>query len=286
MKQTRNNGYRAPDAPLLHAGPISYSRDGQAILCGITFSVAAGELVGLIGPNGAGKSTLLKVIGGLWSGAQGPITLAGRPLARYSARAIAQQVAHVPQITALDFPFTVQQIALMGRNPHLGRFQIETARDRQIVTEALRRTGTLALADRLIGTLSGGERQRVLIARALAQEPRLLLLDEPTANLDLQHQIGVLELVRDLVRQGQLGAVAAVHDLELAARFCDRLVLLHEGRVLADGTPERVLSPGPLRTAYGVNTRSYPDPVTGYLRLAVLDGAPVPDASEVAHAAP
>jgi iron complex transport system ATP-binding protein len=256
--------------PLLIVESVSYSQDGHAILCDVNLSVAPGELVGLIGPNGAGKTTLLKVISGLWSGAKGRITLLDRSLGRYSPRDVAQIVAQVPQITALDFPFSVKQVVLMGRNPHLGRFELETEHDRRITQHAMLRTKTLDLADRLIGTLSGGERQRVLIARALTQEPRLLLLDEPTANLDIQHQMDILELVQGLIREDGLGAVAAVHDLELAARFCDRLVLLHQGAVLAEGAPESVLSPEYLRSAYEVETRSYPDPITGHLRIAVL----------------
>jgi iron complex transport system ATP-binding protein len=267
------DAYRTLTEPLLTAQGVSYRRDGHMILSGANLSVQPGELMGLIGPNGAGKTTLLKVIGGLWSGAKGEITLLDRPLARYSARDVARIVAQVPQITALDFPFSVQQVVLMGRNPHLSRFELETERDRRIAEQAMKRTKTLDLAERLIGTLSGGERQRVLIARALTQEARLLLLDEPTANLDIQHQIGILELVKGLIREDGLGAVAAVHDLELAARFCDRLVLMDQGAVLAEGTPEDVLSPGILRKAYAVDTRAYPDPVTGYLRIAVIGDA-------------
>jgi iron complex transport system ATP-binding protein len=262
-----------PATPLLWAEGINYRREGRDILRGVAFSVAPGELVGLIGPNGAGKSTLIKVIGGLWPGAEGAITLLDKPLARYSSRQIARVIAQVSQITALDFPFTVRQVVMMGRNPHLGRFELETERDRRAAEDALRRTQTLDLVDRLIGTLSGGERQRVLIARALTQQPRLLLLDEPTANLDLLHQMGIMDMVRGLVQEDGLGVVAAVHDLELAARFCDRLVLLHQGLVQAEGTPGEVLTPDHIRAAYGVDTRSYRDPLTGHLRLAVLDGA-------------
>jgi iron complex transport system ATP-binding protein len=199
------------------------------------------------------------------------ITLLDKPLNRYSKRQVAQIIAQVPQITALDFPFSVQQIVMMGRNPYLSRFELETHHDRQIVQRAMQRTFTLVLADRLIGTLSGGERQRVLIARALTQEPRLLLLDEPTANLDIQHQIGVLDLVRDLIQYDGLGVLAAVHDLELAARFCDRLVLLREGMILADGTPDAVLTADNVRRAYGIESQAYHDPATGYIRLAILD---------------
>ncbi len=256
--------------PLLTADRVNCRLDGHDILRCVSLTIAPGELVGLIGPNGAGKTTLLKVIGGLWPGSRGQITLLDRPLARYSARQVAQVIAQVPQITALDFPFTVRQVVLMGRNPHLNRFELETEHDRQIAEQAMRRTATLDLADRMIGTLSGGERQRVLVARALTQEPRLLLLDEPTANLDIQHQIGILDMIRTLIREDRLGAAAAVHDLELAARFCDRLVLLREGTICAEGTPAEVLTPDHLRAAYGVEVRPYPDPITGFLRLAIL----------------
>jgi len=254
---------------LLRAEDVACRLDGADILRGITLSVRAGELVGLIGPNGAGKSSLLRVVSGLWPLSAGTITLLDRPLHDYAPRRVAQVIAQVPQITALDFPFTVRQVVLMGRSPHLSRFALESAQDRAIADDALRRTGTLALAGRLIGTLSGGERQRVLIARALTQQPRLLLLDEPTANLDLLHELSILGLVRDLVDEGDLGAVAALHDVELAARTCDRLVLLHEGAVLAEGPPAAVLTPDLLRAAYGVEARPFTDPVTGHLRIAV-----------------
>jgi iron complex transport system ATP-binding protein len=255
---------------LLVAEHIHCRLDGRDILHDITLSVFRDELVGLIGPNGAGKTTLLKLLNGLWPVERGRILLLDKPLKQYSARRIARIIAHVPQITALEFPFTVQQIVLMGRNPHLSRFELETEHDRTIAQQAMQRTNTLHLAHRLINTLSGGERQRVLIARSLAQEPQLLLLDEPTANLDIQHQIDVLRLIRDLTRQEGLGAVAAIHDLELAARYCDRLVLLHQGLIHQVGTPAAVLTSDHLRLTYGVEIQPYADPVTGYLRLAIL----------------
>ncbi len=270
MNSAANKPDNNTSAPILRAEQINYSHEKTTILCNVTFEVDSGELVGLIGPNGAGKSTLIKVISGLWTGAKGQIALIDKPLNRYSTRQIAQIVAQVPQITALDFPFSVQQIVMMGRNPYLNRFELETQHDRQIVQSTMQRTNTLELADRLIGTLSGGERQRVLIARALTQEPRLLLLDEPTANLDLQHQIDILNLVHDLVHHEGLGVVAAVHDLELAARFCDRLVLLHKGSVLANGAPDIVLTPENIHNAYHVESQTYPDPITGHLRIAVI----------------
>ncbi|MBI5957583.1 MAG: ABC transporter ATP-binding protein [Chloroflexi bacterium] len=257
-------------SPLLKTDQINCRLEGRDLLRDISLSVFRGELVGLIGPNGAGKTTLLKLINGLWPVDRGRITLLDKPLKHYSVRQVARVIAHVPQITALDFSFTVQQIVLMGRNPHLSRFELETEHDRQITEHAMQRTNTLHLAGRLINTLSGGERQRVLIARALAQEPQLLLLDEPTANLDIQHQLEILGLVCDLTCRDGLGAVAAVHDLELAARFCDRLILLHQGIIHTMGTPAEVLTSEHLRLTYGVETQPYADPNTGYLRLSIL----------------
>lgn len=263
----RHNG-NGP-TPLLTAQRASYSREGTLLLREVSLHITSGEMVGLIGPNGAGKSTLLRVISGIWTDASGDIHLLGQPIKQQSPRDIARIVAQVPQITDLDFPFTVEQVVLMGRNPHLSRFQIETERDRQIAHDAMRRTQTLHLADRMIGTLSGGERQRVLIARALTQEPQVLLLDEPTANLDIQHQINVLALIQQLARREKLGVVIAVHDLELAARYCDRLVLLAAGRVLAEGPADQVLTPAHIRAAYEVDAEPYHDPITGQLRLAI-----------------
>jgi iron complex transport system ATP-binding protein len=256
---------------LLEARNLHYTIGDRPILVGVDFALREGELVGLIGPNGAGKSTLLKVISGLWPGAKGEISLMGRALGRYGAREIAQLVAHVPQSTQLDFPFTAREVVLMGRSPHLSRFQMESARDRAIAERALHATHAQHLGDRLVTTLSGGERQRVVIARALAQEPRVLLLDEPTSNLDVRHQLDVLALAREQAHAHGLGVVAAVHDLSQAARFCDRLVLMVGGSVIADGEPEAVLAPERLRHAFGIDAQLYRDPYTGALALSVAE---------------
>jgi iron complex transport system ATP-binding protein len=233
-------------------------------------------MVGLIGPNGAGKTTLIRALGGHIKPSAGSVALLGRPLTAYPPREIARLVAHVPQATAMDFAFTVREVVLMGRSPHLGRFQIEQPRDRRIADEAMQRVQIEGLAERLITTLSGGERQRVFIARALAQQPQVLLLDEPTANLDVKHQLDVLEMTAVLVHDGGLGVLAAIHDLDLAARFCDRLVLLHEGRVLADDTPGAVLTEGNLQAAFEVKAHVFRDPYSDELRLSLSrNGHPV-----------
>jgi len=261
---------------LLYARDVHYAIGDTPILMGVNFDLNAGELVGLIGPNGAGKSTLLKVISGLWPGARGQIELAGRPLRSYRAREIARLVAHVPQSTHLEFPFTAREVVLMGRSPHLGRFQMESEADRMLAERAMQTTGTLHLADRLANTLSGGEQQRVVIARALAQQPRILLLDEPTSNLDIKHQIGALKLARDLAHQQKMGVVAAIHDLGLAARTCDRLALMVGGQIIADGTPETVLTPARLAEAFEIGAQVYRDPFTGQLALSVRLSTPPP----------
>jgi iron complex transport system ATP-binding protein len=254
---------------LLRTHNLHYTIDQTPILTGINFELNPGELVGLIGANGAGKTSLLKVMSGLWPGANGDIELIGRPLRSYDSREIARLIAHVPQSINVEFAFTAREVVLMGRSPHLGRFELESARDRAIADQALTTTHTTHLSDRLIYTLSGGEQQRVTIARALAQEPHILLLDEPTSNLDIKHQIGVLSMVRSLAHEKQLGVVAAIHDLGLAARFCDRLVMMTCGRVVADGTPEDVLTPDRIAEVFEVDAHIYRDPYSGHLALSL-----------------
>ena len=258
------------DDNLLNATRVSFRLGDRYVLREVSLSLRQGEVVGVIGPNGAGKSTLLKVISGLWKGAAGQITLCGQPLSSYTSRHIARLIGQVGQSVTIDVPFTVRDVVLMGRNPYLGRFEIEKPRDRQIADDAMRVTHTLALAERAINTLSGGERQRAILARALAQEPSILLLDEPTSNLDIRHQIDILGTVQRLARQRRLGVLIAIHDLALAARFCDRLILLYEGKTLAEGTPEEVLTPQHLASAFGVQAKLYHDPFTNDLKLSIV----------------
>lgn len=256
-------------APLLHAHKLEFALEGREILREVSLTLHSGEMIGLVGPNGAGKSTLLRVLGGLWRGARGGLILEERPLTDYSRREIAQRIAHVSQRDAPDFAFSAREIVLMGRNPYLGRFQLETVRDRAIADRAMQQTDTTHLAGRLITTLSDGERQRVFIARALAQEPHIMLLDEPTANLDIHHQFDILTLIRRLANEQGVGVIGAIHDLTLAARFCDRLILLHQGCVLAEGRPEAVLTGQNLSAAFRVEAVVYDDPHTHTPQLTV-----------------
>jgi iron complex transport system ATP-binding protein len=245
---------------------VAYQRN--FVLRDISLSARGGELLGVIGPNGAGKSTLLRTIAGTLAPTAGIVRLDGADLTQMAAIERARQVAVVPQGLRLPEAFTAAEIVLMGRNPHLPRFGGERPHDYEVAQQAMVQTATWALAERLVGTLSGGEQQRVLIARALAQEPRLLLLDEPTAHLDLKHQVATLKLARKLARAGLL-VVVALHDLNLAAQYADRLALL-SGELLVCDLPANVLTPGWIRRAYGVAAMVTAHPVAGTPVVALL----------------
>ncbi len=232
---------------------------GAEVLRGVDLTLAAGELVGLIGPNGAGKSTLLDVASGLARPTAGRATLEGRPLARYGRRALARRMAVVPQRPDLPAAFTARSVVAMGRTPHQGFFASERPHDVEVVEAAMRRTDALRFAGTPVGALSGGERQRVVLARALAQEPAWLLLDEPTAHLDLRYQADLLGHAATLAHTDGLGVLAVLHDLNQAARF-DRLVLLDRGRVAGDGPPEAVLEASLLSRVYRTSVRVLPGP--------------------------
>lgn len=262
--------------PAVDARSLSFSVDAVKLLDRVDVSAESGQFVGLIGPNGAGKSTLLRAISNVLSYQEGSVSLHGADLTTLPAREVAELLALVPQIAPYTQGFTAFELVLMGRYPHLGRFQVEGQSDDRIARNAMRLTETDQFETRTIETLSGGERQRVFLARAVAQQPQVLLLDEPTSNLDVLHQLKILTLVRQLVDDG-LTAIAAIHDLNLAARFCDRLVLISGGRVVADGPAEDVLTPELIESAFGVESAIYREPVTGALAISLI--APAGDAS-------
>ncbi len=223
----------------------------REILRGVSLEVPEGAVVALAGRNGAGKTTLLRIASRVLRPSAGRVLIRGVPIDRFSRRDLAKQLAVVPQDTPISFPFRVIEVVLMGRSPHLGVLGFESRADVALARDVMARVGIEAFADRSILELSGGERQLVLIARALIQEPRILLLDEPTAHLDLAHRVAVLDLVRDFARDGR-SALVVSHDLSLSARTSDRLALLSEGRVLECGTPTDVLTPENLMTAFGI----------------------------------
>lgn len=228
---------------------VDYGRG--PVLNDVNLCVRAGELVGLLGRNGSGKTTLLRALLGLIPDASGDVFFEGEPRVGMGRRQIARRVAWVPQEAERAFAFRVRDVVAMGRNPYLGRFAPEGEHDREQIDTAMVQTELLALADRPITELSGGEWRRVIIARALAQETRLLLLDEPTASLDLAHQLEVLALLGDLAAQGRC-VVASLHDLSHAARWCDRLVVLSEGSIAAVGRPVEVLTQDGLARWFGI----------------------------------
>lgn len=218
---------------------------------GLTFDIAAGEILGVIGPNSAGKTTLIRLLTKVVAPTSGVIRLAGRSLGAMSQWEVAREVAVVPQDLAQVFPFTVGEVVLMGRYPHApGRF-FEDGEDRARCREAMARTGVLDLAALPVARLGGGERQRVVLARALCQEPRLLVLDEPTTHLDLKHQAEIVALLRRLNRESGLTVLLVSHDLNLAAEIADRVLLLNDGRAERIGTPESVLEESTLSRVYG-----------------------------------
>ncbi len=220
----------------------------------VTVSIARGSLTGLLGPNGCGKTTLLKLLAGVLHPQRGRVALNGRALSDLSRREVARHVAVVPQDTHPAFDYTVLDMALMGRHPHLGPFELEGPRDLAIARASLAATGTAHLADRTFMTLSGGERQRVAVAAALTQAPDVLLLDEPTASLDLGYQLEMASLLSQLNREKGVTMVLATHDLNLAAAVCDEVVLMRDGRVLSQGPATRTLTSAAIAQLYGVET--------------------------------
>jgi iron complex transport system ATP-binding protein len=243
---------------MLQASELSYGyssgdrRTPSFTLDQVSVSVERGSLTGLLGPNGCGKTTLLKLLSGVLQPAHGVVSLNGISLAGRSRRDIARHLAVVPQETHPAFDYTVMEMVLMGRHPHLGAFELEGPRDLALARDALAATGTDHLAGRAYMTLSGGEKQRVVIASALTQSPDVLLLDEPTASLDLGYQLEVAGLLRRLNLERGVTIVLATHDLNLAASLCDWLILMRDGRVLAQGPTRDVLTAASIRRVYDV----------------------------------
>lgn len=274
---------------MLRATRVSFAYDpGAPVLRDVSIAADASEIIGILGPNGSGKTTLLKVLAGLLHPLRGTVTLDDRPLRALDRRSIAQRMSVVPQETRLAFDYTVLEMVLMGRYAHLGAFELEGPEDFTAARRALRATGTERFEKRPFESLSGGEKQRVVIASAIAQLDSegiggaaktggyttsaglktgvytYLLLDEPTASLDLGFQLEAVALLRRLHRERQFGIIVSIHDLNLAAAFCDRLVLLRDGQVLADGATRDVLTPARIRELYGVEAEVLPHPAAGH----------------------
>lgn len=241
-------------SPILWAVEATYGFPARPdFLRPVSLTIAPGECWGLIGPNGAGKSTLLRLLAGLLVPTSGRVLLEGRPLSDVPPRRRAQRIALLPQQAPGELTATAREIVLMGRYPHRRFGLFDSVEDGAVAEQALTLTGTSAFADRPLSTLSGGEAQRVHVAAAIAQQPRVLLLDEPTAALDLHHQLRIFGIVRELVEMQHVAVVVVTHDINLAARFCSKILLLHDGRPVACGETAEVIRPEVLAPIYGVN---------------------------------
>jgi iron complex transport system ATP-binding protein len=240
---------------------IKLAYDKKVILNDISLEVNPGEIMGIIGANGSGKSTLIRGITKYINPVSGDIYIDGDNIRKISSHNLAQIIASVPQNTNLPDLFTAFELALMGRTPHLGLFRYEGKKDFEIVNKAMEATNTLHLADRYMKEISGGERQRIVIARALVQEPRILILDEPTSHLDINSQTETMDMVYSLSREMNLIVLITLHDLNLAAQYCDRIAILHQGKILKQGTPSEVISSEIIKQVYGADVCVYPHPV-------------------------
>jgi iron complex transport system ATP-binding protein len=255
----------------LHCEQVSFAYGASEVLSAISCEVSAGEILGLLGPNGSGKSTLVRLMSGVRVPRVGRVTYDGRNLRTYSRDELARAIAVVPQETVIGLPFSVLEVVLMGRSPYLGKFGFESAHDLAVAQRAMEHTGVASLATREVHALSGGERQRVILARALAQEPRVLLLDEPTAFLDIKHQVAVYDLIKQLSREQDLAVVAILHDLNLASLYCDHLALLKAGRMFCQGTPEQVLTYANIKAVYETEVYIDLNDLTGKVQILPLD---------------
>ncbi|GJL64118.1 MAG: hypothetical protein NPIRA04_27720 [Nitrospirales bacterium] len=267
-----------PATPALSVRDITYryqsrfAKTPESVLTELSCTIEAGSLIGILGPNGSGKSTLLKLLARVFSAQDGTIELFGQDILNLSQAEIAKTVAIVPQETQQIFPFTIGEMVLMGRFPHhagVGGWHWEDPADLAIVEMAMQDLDVAHLADRLITDVSGGERQRAIIARALAQDPKILLLDEPTAFLDLHHQLDIARILRRLNQERGLTVVLVSHDLNLASQYCEQLMLLNQGHIVTTGTPEEVISPDVLEHVYGCEVLVDRHPQSGMPRVSL-----------------
>lgn len=244
--------------PFIEIRNVNFSYGKRRILEDVSLSIPSSEFVAVIGPNGSGKTTLLQCLLGIRRADSGEVFIQGLPIKTLSRKALAQKLAFLPQDTSTEFAFTVREVVAMGRYPYLSRFQTASANDARIIEKALSITDTSHLAHQSITELSGGERQRTFLARSIAQETPLLLLDEPTANLDMSHQVEMLELAKHLVSQNRT-VIAAIHDLSLASRYADRVILLYQGRAVSDGPPQAVITERNLEQYFHIRTMVQPN---------------------------
>jgi iron complex transport system ATP-binding protein len=250
---------------MLEINNLSFSYEkGNQVLNNISLSINPGEFVGIVGPNGCGKSTLINLLCRVLELTDGQINLDNRPLYGISQLELAQKIAVVPQESYFEFDFTALEIVLMGRLPYLSRFQLEGAEDRKIAKTAMKKTKSWKFRDKYIKNLSGGEKQRVIVARALVQDPEYLLLDEPTSHLDLNFQYEILDVVSNLNKKKNVTIISVFHDINLASRYCSRLIIMKNGRIIADGEPKNVIKLKNLAKIYDFKIILKKHPKQGY----------------------
>ncbi|MFO8084586.1 MAG: ABC transporter ATP-binding protein [Desulfobacterales bacterium] len=264
MKKIPSKG---PKDRAIEANNLFYGYHDQYVIENLSFVVPKGEFFIIIGPNGSGKTTLMKVLAGIEKPDQGKLHIFGKPVEQYSRKSLAQTVAMAPQMTASDFPFTVADVVLMGRSPHKGFLGLDNQTDLQIARQAMLFTEVEHLAGRKLDQLSGGEQQRVLIARAICQEPEIILLDEPTASLDLAHQVRIMDLMEQLQREKGVTVVMVSHDINLACMYAKTLLLIKDGKIVSIGSPHHVLNYETLEKAYGCTLLVDQNPLGNFPRI-------------------
>jgi iron complex transport system ATP-binding protein len=254
----------------IEAKNLSYSYDNNDVFKDLSFSVPKGTFFIIIGPNGSGKTTLMKVLSGIKRPDKGKLYILDKVIEQYSRRSLAQTIAMAPQMTTVDFPFTVREIVLMGRSPYKGLLGFDNQTDLQIAQQAMAFTQVEHLAKRKLGQLSGGEQQRVLIARAICQEPEIILLDEPTASLDLAHQVRVMDLMEQLQKKKNITVIMVSHDINLACMYAQSLLLIQNGKIVSIGSPAQVLNYKTLEQAYGCPLLVDQSPLGNFPRITLV----------------
>ncbi len=267
MEKIQTNGI---ETKAVEAVCLSYGYHRQNILKDISFSVPKKQFFIIIGPNGSGKTTLMKVLAGIEKPDDGNLLICGKPIEKYSRRSLARTVAIAPQMTAMDFPFKVGEVVLMGRSPHKGLLGFDSTTDLQIARQAMAFTGVEHLEYRKLDQLSGGEQQRVLIARAICQQPEIILLDEPTASLDLTHQVRVMDLMEQLQKEKGMTVIMVSHDINLASMYAQTLLLVNDGKIVSTGPPNRVLTYETLEKTYGCPLLVDQNPLGKFPRITLV----------------